>query len=60
MSYWNENIIENISSKSNLDTLQFKINTDFGRFYFNFERDRQCSIISGKVIFFLSLDNSEF
>ncbi len=53
MSYWNRILIEKLFSQSKKNYVKYKLNTDIGRFYFYFKKEKGSeSKVTGKLIFY--------
>jgi hypothetical protein len=56
MSYWNRILIEKLFSESKKNYVKYKLNTDIGRFYFYFKKEKGSeNKITGKLIFYPDL-----
>ena len=51
--YWNNKLLKKMSCNTKRK-VKYKLNTDIGRFYFYFERNKDCEYptLSGKLVFF--------
>ena len=53
MSYWNKILIEKLFLESKKKYVKYKLNTDIGRFYFYFKKEKGSeSNVIGKLIFY--------
>ncbi len=49
--YWNKIVLDKLFANSKQDRVKYKLNTEIGRFYFYFKKEKD-SKVSGKLIFF--------